>query len=67
MQTLPGCSPAAMINRHIWCALPQQPSSGYKKGMHGGGTVVGSHVWALTMRNSCWALCGVTARNAKQG
>ena len=38
----------AIISRHISCARPQHPSSGYRKGMHGAGTVSG-----LTQSTAC--------------
>jgi hypothetical protein len=47
-----GCSPTAIISRHISWARPQQPSSGYKNGMHGALALPGQQIFALTKRNN---------------
>src|SRR5437660_11219466 len=66
IHTFLGFTPAAIISRHISLARAQQPSSGYRKGMHGAGTVSGLHVVALTMLNICWAVFRVTQRNQQK-
>src|SRR6266567_4623717 len=55
IHTFSGDMPMLIMSRHISWARPQQPSSGYMKGMHGGGTVRGLQVVAAMASNTCWA------------
>src|SRR6266496_4709759 len=66
IHTFLGFTPATIISRHISLARAQQPSSGYRKGMHGAGTVSGLQVVALTKLNICSAVFKDTHRNQQK-
>src|SRR5579884_2264245 len=50
-----GYMPMLFMSRRISCARPQQPSSGYMNGMHGGAIATGLHVVALIASKICCA------------
>src|SRR5687768_2560326 len=67
IHTFLGESPMLIISRHISWARPQQPSSGNRKGMQGGGTVRGAQLVALIALNTCWAWASEMHPNHHQG
>jgi hypothetical protein len=54
------------ISRRISWARPQQPSSGYKNGMHGGGTLSGLQLVAFIASKTCCAFACVMQPNHQQ-